>query len=1068
MDENGCPIEPSQHHLIRQPEHAQVTNLPQPYVITARKKTVLPYRLAQHADIQHAKRIDNDQQVMPTPDIDSLIQTVRQALPDHPLDALAAIAQLAYLDRQQAVFTQLAYFVDTHDMTNAAPIVWPASRRWHAADQAKLQNILANIESITAYHLQDDQLLVPVGAQGLLVLQGLSHAETWLQQHATLLSLVAGLLIDNQSQQLAQQLQAREAQLQLFTQHSPVAMAILDDQLNFVEVSDRWLHDFRLKPEAILGRSCYQVFPDLPHRWRVALEACLTEGVMQTCDEDTLTRRGRDELMRWEIRPWQNNRQATDTRGLIVFVELLTEKKRTENKLARQLDVLESLESIDRIINRTYDLSEMIAKVMQQVLDIFNADRAWLLPTQHQAQMAAPITVTEVCKPGIEPMLSAYSSLCYEELEELQASDWAGHAPLSYGDEPGFDYPLRSMARASGACSQLAMMVTPKQGAPWQLGLQQCYRARHWNDDEQRIFRDVGHRLADGLSLTLFHRDLQASQARLKDYVDAAADWFWEMDADQRFVYVSDKFQQLTGINRHQILGKTLKETMAMHAIDYTLLSQRAPTDDQPGFYELEFSWVQPDGRLMVQHSRAKALYNNSQLTGYRGIGRDITESYQLSEQLSYQATHDVQTGLLNRHAFYKALGQILQTDQQHVFCYLDLDQFKIINDACGHAAGDELLTQLSHILRQKVRPEDILARLGGDEFGLLLTNSDLTRGKRTANQIRRAIEAHQFRSQGQVYQTGVSVGLVVVSRDDDPKAVMSAADAACSMAEEDGRNRIHIYNQGSQELVARYQQISWVRKINHALDKDLFILTRQPIVPINTNDQDAEGEHFEILVRMIDTQGQGTQLISPNEFIPAAERYQLMPKLDRWVIRKTIAQLTQQMHLLGNLDNLHLCSINLSGQSLSDELFHSFIVSEFYSLPFSAEKLCFEITETAAIANMQSAIKFVNIIKSFGCKISLDDFGTGLSSFNYLKNLPVDYIKVDGMFIRDITNDPVDLAMVKSISDVSRMMGKEMIAEYVESQDILDKLQEIGVHYAQGYAIGKPERFEVGEAESK
>ena len=437
-------------------------------------------------------------------------------------------------------------------------------------------------------------------------------------------------------------------------------------------------------------------------------------------------------------------------------------------------------------------------------------------------------------------------------------------------------------------------------------------------------------------------------------------------------------------------------------------------------------------------------------------VSEDITDTHLLSKELRYHASHDALTDLLNRREFERRLERVLETAAQqpseHALCYLDLDQFKVINDTCGHAAGDELLRQLGALLKETIRERDTLARLGGDEFGILMEHCPLKRARQVANALRKAIDNFVFVRDARNFRIGVSIGVVSINEASASLAdVLSAADSACYAAKDEGRNRIHVYDEADVELARRHGEMQWVARIQDALAEDRFRLYCQPIVPVQSGDR--AGEHYELLVRMEDEHG---DIVLPGAFLPAAEHYNLAVKLDRWVIGTALKWLVLHPE---HLEHLDLCGINLSGHSLGNEEFLEFLMLQFDETNIRPDKLCFEITETAAIANLSSAARFMTVLRERGCRFSLDDFGRGLSSFAYLKQLPVDFLKIDGLFVKDIVDDPSDLAMVKSINDIGHAMGKKTIAEFVENQAILQKLrlQEMGVDFAQGYGIGLP-----------
>ncbi len=439
----------------------------------------------------------------------------------------------------------------------------------------------------------------------------------------------------------------------------------------------------------------------------------------------------------------------------------------------------------------------------------------------------------------------------------------------------------------------------------------------------------------------------------------------------------------------------------------------------------------------------------------------DVTEAKELSNQLTYQATYDDLTGLVNRREFEDRLQEVIEIARerksQNALCYLDLDQFKIINDTCGHMAGDEMLRQLAHLLSRCVRRDDTLARLGGDEFAILLENCPLENAEQIANNIRQLIQDFRFSWHDNTFTIGVSIGLVPISTEAESISdVMRRADTACYAAKDSGRNRIHVFRLDDEEMALRHGEMQWVSRINVALDNNRFELWQQRIEPVRPTDK--TGNHIELLLRMQDEKG---NLVSPGSFLPAAERYDLGARIDKWVIRRAFKWFKENPEAL---DRLSLCAINISGQSFSDVDFLHEVTSLFRRTGIPPSKICFEITETAAIAKLTFATSFMKSLTSLGCTFALDDFGSGLSSFAYLKSLPVDYVKIDGFFVKDILSDPVDLAMVKAINDMAHAMGKLTIAEFVEDEDILAKLVELGVDYVQGYGIARPEPLLAGK----
>ena len=464
---------------------------------------------------------------------------------------------------------------------------------------------------------------------------------------------------------------------------------------------------------------------------------------------------------------------------------------------------------------------------------------------------------------------------------------------------------------------------------------------------------------------------------------------------------------------------------------------------------------IRKDGTVLWARFRARGVCDADGFPTALLVSEDITEMRQLSEQLSYQASHDSLTSLVNRGEFENRLQHLITRAREdageHALCYLDLDQFKVVNDTCGHIAGDELLRQLGGVLHQSIRKSDTLARLGGDEFAVLMENCTLEQANRVATKVHRDIEEFRFVWEDRSFNLGVSIGLVPINETSiNSIEALKQADAACYAAKDTGRNRIHIYKVDDSDLARRTGEMQWVARINHALEEDLFCLYAQSIVPIGAPED--KGEHYELLLRMLTD---SRRVIQPGTFLSAAERFNLTPRLDRWIIDYFFNWLMDNPK---RLERLSLCAINISALSLNDDQFLKFVVDNFDRTEIPPEKICFEITETAAIANLSRATVFIRTLKGLGCRFSLDDFGSGLSSFAYLKSLPVDFLKIDGVFVKDIANDPIDYAMVKSINDIGKVMGKQTIAEFAEDEAVFNKLKEIGVDFAQGFYLARPE----------
>jgi diguanylate cyclase (GGDEF)-like protein len=460
------------------------------------------------------------------------------------------------------------------------------------------------------------------------------------------------------------------------------------------------------------------------------------------------------------------------------------------------------------------------------------------------------------------------------------------------------------------------------------------------------------------------------------------------------------------------------------------------------------------DGRKIVVLENSRAVRDeHGRIIFYEGTLTDITEAHELSQQLSYEASHDALTGLINRREFeirlQRALDATQATGKNQAVFYLDLDQFKVINDTCGHIAGDELLRQLAEVLQAKIRVNDVLARLGGDEFGILLHDCAIDDAINVAKGLLRTVEHFQFIWGNNTFSVGASIGLVPV--DGSFKRitqVLQAADAACYAAKDQGRNRVHVYQEDDTVVAQRHGEMQWVARVKRALLEDRFFVEAQPMVPIAT----ATGPlDYELLLRMRDETG---RIVPPGAFLPSVERYNLSIRIDRWVTAHAIAWLGRHHRRAGHVRRVF---VNLSGDSVGDPQLLDYIVAQLEEHDVPADRLGFEITETAAIGHLTRANKLINELRRLGCTFGLDDFGSGVSSFAYLKALAVDYLKIDGLFVGSIATDPVDYEMVRSITDIGHVMGKKVVAESVEHVAVLEKLAQIGVDFAQGFAVGAP-----------
>jgi diguanylate cyclase (GGDEF)-like protein/PAS domain S-box-containing protein len=584
--------------------------------------------------------------------------------------------------------------------------------------------------------------------------------------------------------------------------------------------------------------------------------------------------------------------------------------------------------------------------------------------------------------------------------------------------------------------------------------LEHTGKSRHWSTEEVTYVSSLADLVSHAVEAEKRSRAESAlleSEARYRSLVENIPDILYRTDMQGRITFISPSVFPVAGYTVDEAIGMKMADEVYVEPKDRGLflteiLSNRI-------IKHSESHLLRKDGSKWWGSTNAHLLKGvDGSIEGIEGTIRDISEHKIAKDKLNYQASHDSLTGLINRYEFEKRVSRLLtehqNSESHHAMCFMDLDQFKVVNDTCGHVAGDEVLRQVGEVLRGIVRKRDTLARLGGDEFGVLMEHCALEQAHRVADEILKAVMDYQFFWKGNVFRIGVSIGLVAVTKaSGNFTELFSQADAACYVAKDMGRNRVHAYHPDDAELATLYGEMKWVGRINKALDEDRFCLYAQPIVSLDGGDS----TNYELLIRMLGEQG---EIIPPGSFLPAAERYNLIEKVDAWVVSHACALLAQYPIFFEQVNSV---SINLSGPSLTNRNFLESILSIFKEAGVSPTMVCFEVTETVAVSNLDSAINFIRTLKESGFRFALDDFGSGISSFGYLKNLPLDYLKIDGMFVKNIVEDPIDYAMVKSINEIGHLMGMQTIAEYVENDEVKVMLTAIGIDYGQGYGLGKP-----------
>jgi diguanylate cyclase (GGDEF)-like protein/PAS domain S-box-containing protein len=543
--------------------------------------------------------------------------------------------------------------------------------------------------------------------------------------------------------------------------------------------------------------------------------------------------------------------------------------------------------------------------------------------------------------------------------------------------------------------------------------------------------------------------------------LDSLAEAIIATDAAGLITYINPAAERLTGSGAGAAIGKTLEDIVGfVDETDRRLLSdpvrQALTSGAAVNLSRRALLLSRANGSERSIELSASPIRNDArELIGAVVLLHDVTELRGLARQMSYQATHDALTGLVNRREFEGRLEEAIESghrgDGQHVLCYLDLDRFKVVNDTSGHLAGDSMLREVAKVLRDAPRDSDTVARLGGDEFGMLLIGCPLEKARQIADDVCRAVGDYRFVWKDKIFNIGVSIGLVEISRESGTlEELFAAADSACYVAKKQGSGRVAVYSARDEALARHTGEIQWLQKLQSALKDNRFQLYHQPIVP--AYGQNGGGPAMEVFVRLQDEAGHE---VPPSEFVRAAERYRLMSLVDRWVVQTTLAALGRgALPIPANRS----VAINVSGQTLGDVQFLEFVVECLDSTGVTPSQVCFEITETAVVANLDHARRFVGVLHGMGCQFALDDFGSGVGSFSNLKNLPMDYLKIDGSFMRNLARDSVNQAMVTAMIKLARTLNFKVIAEQVEDEAGLEAARRMGVDYIQGYAVGRPQ----------
>jgi diguanylate cyclase (GGDEF)-like protein/PAS domain S-box-containing protein len=840
-----------------------------------------------------------------------------------------------------------------------------------------------------------------------------------------------------------------------------VGMAIISPENTFLQVNDAICDIFGHSITELSGMSVNNLVrpEDLPEANR--LFNCIIAGEIDGYAAEQRGIRKDGNVISLSVSTECVRKDDGSIDHLVAFFQDISRRKTAELALNRSNRALRVLNECMRAIVHATSGQEMIDAVCRTITDVGGYRFAWV----GYAQSDAAKTIYPVASAGYE---AGYLKNFFTWNRNGQRSDPAGDA-IATGQpsvvrnlaEDTLYESLRNEALERGYRSAIAL---PLNAGGQAFGALMIYAAEAgvFDDEEFKLLSS----LADDLAFGILSLHLRARQERPGPVSREAGELYrlvYEENPslfltlnDQGVIQtVNRRGAERLGYCTEELVGRTFVDLT--HEADKTVAKERLrnwlarPADAQSHEQRL----VCRDGSVLWLNVTARVLASGTGAGDIMIVGADIGETRKNTEALAYRATHDALTGLINRGEFEERLHKLLlsaRTDNtQHALCYLDLDRFRMINDSYGHAAGDELLRQISGLLQGQIRQRDTVARLGGDEFAVLMAHCPLLRAEAIARQIMAAIDGFRFAWGGRSFRLGVSIGLVPISHlSGNVREILNEADRACYSAKDRGLNRLHIVGEDATDQAHKRGELRRLDEIRRALDDSGFVLNFQAIESLQNRKE--ERERCEVLLRLAGTTG---DLLTPEAFMPVAERYGLAVYIDKWVVNRVFELIAGARQRGGHVPQFF---VNLSGHSLGSNDLLEFILAQLNSLYVPPENICFEITETAAIASLTQAARFINVLRERGCYFALDDFGSGLSSYAYLKNLPVDYLKIDGFFVKGIASDPVNLAIVRSMHEIGKALGKQTIAESVEDAESLAAVRKIGVDYAQGNHIA-PQR---------
>jgi diguanylate cyclase (GGDEF)-like protein/PAS domain S-box-containing protein len=901
------------------------------------------------------------------------------------------------------------------------------------------------------FEAQDVQslVLVPVfvgnDLYGFLGFDSVRHQRDWGEEEIGLLEVLAdllGSLVERETSASA----LRESEIlrtsaERLAQLGSWAWNLESDRLT---PSEEWRRVTGCMDEPLfISDVVALVHPDDQAEVEKQLKAAIEDGVPYEIEHRIFRRC--DAALRW-IRVHAEVRTRPDHgREMYGFAQDITERKLGEIQRHGEHEVLASIAAGERL-DQSLDT---LARVVEHILPDSVCTVVLLRPDGKHITHGASPSISQAFSTAIEgaaigPRAGSCGTAMYLD-ESIITPD--------IREDPKWQ-EWRSAADAEGL---RACWSQPIHGSSGQVmgSFAVYYRQPRSPADEELAVLSRMRNLA-GIAIERYQsgEKLRHREALYRATFEHAAVGIAHVAPDGRYIRVNPKLCELLGYPESELRKMRVRDVTHPEDVERDAAGVGHMLRGETDSYHTEKRYRRKDGTTLWANLSAGVVRNEEgEVDRFVVVVEDVSDARRLSEELTFQARHDSLTGLINRNEFDKRLRDYLKgslRDQEAGgVCYLDLDQFKLVNDTVGHVAGDEVLRQLGPELKHQIRNSDALARLGGDEFGVLLPGCSTEDAAAVAEKLRRAVEEHPFVWGDKTFKLSVSIGVVPLAGASLPSVteVLQAADTVCYTAKDSGRNRVVVWREDDASLYRRHGEMQWVPRLNRALDEDMFVLFAQPIVPLAPAAR--YSDWYEILVRLND---EGT-VISPGAFLPAAERYGLSPRLDRLIVQKTLDWLRAHQERGKDLS----VSINLSGLSFGDDDFQRFLTEALGDSLDLAPQLCFEITETAAISNLTEAASLIESIRGLGSRIALDDFGSGLSSFAYLKALPVDYLKIDGTFVRDIARDAIDRSIVRSIREVGQVMGKETIAEFVESEDVVEVLRELEVDYAQGFWLGHP-----------